>query len=127
MLLQTQHLSKAFGGVYALRDIGFSIREGEIHGLVGENGAGKSTLIKLLTGVYQMQEGAVLWEAPPVAAWKTPTGAWNTPPGWAGWTGVPCAAGSRKRRTAWASLWTFGKRRQSSPRPSERSWRSSGP
>ena len=67
MLLQTQHLSKAFGGVYALRDIDFSIRGGEIHGLVGENGAGKSTLIKLLTGVYQMQEGAVLWEDTPVS------------------------------------------------------------
>ena len=62
MLLQTQHVSKAFNGVYALRNVGFSIKAGEIHGLVGENGAGKSTLIKLLTGVYQMQEGTILWD-----------------------------------------------------------------
>ena len=67
MLLQTEHVSKAFNGIYALRDIDFSLEAGEIHGLVGENGAGKSTLIKLLTGVYQMQEGTVLWDAKPVS------------------------------------------------------------
>ena len=67
MLLQTEHVSKAFNGIYALRDIDFSLEAGEIHGLVGENGAGKSTLIKLLTGVYQMQEGAVLWDGKPVS------------------------------------------------------------
>ena len=52
MLLQTEHVSKEFNGIYALRDINFQLDAGEIHGLVGENGAGKSTLIKLLTGVY---------------------------------------------------------------------------
>lgn len=62
MLLRTEHISKEFNGIYALRDINFSMEAGEIHGLVGENGAGKSTLIKLLTGVYQMQEGTVLWD-----------------------------------------------------------------
>ena len=62
MLLRTEHISKQFNGIYALRDINFSLEAGEIHGLVGENGAGKSTLIKLLTGVYQMQEGTVLWD-----------------------------------------------------------------
>ena len=62
MLLQTEHISKQFNGIYALRDINFSLKAGEIHGLVGENGAGKSTLIKLLTGVYRMQEGTVLWD-----------------------------------------------------------------
>lgn len=67
MLLQIQHISKQFNGIYALRDINMSLRAGEIHGLVGENGAGKSTLIKLLTGVYQMQEGTVLWDGRPVS------------------------------------------------------------
>ena len=52
MLLQTRHLSKQFNGIYALKDIGFRLEAGEVHGLVGENGAGKSTLIKILTGVY---------------------------------------------------------------------------
>lgn len=66
MLLQTEHVSKEFGGVYALRDISLELRPGEIHGLVGENGAGKSTLIKLLTGVYRLREGRLLWDGKPV-------------------------------------------------------------
>ena len=67
MLLKTEHVSKAFDGVYALRDVSLELRPGEIHGLVGENGAGKSTLIKLLTGVYRLREGRVLWEGRPVS------------------------------------------------------------
>ena len=66
MLLQTEHVSKAFGGVYALRDVNLSLSAGEIRGLVGENGAGKSTLIKLLTGVYPLREGRILWDGQPV-------------------------------------------------------------
>lgn len=66
MLLQTEHVSKEFNGIYALRDINFQLDAGEIHGLVGENGAGKSTLIKLLTGVYQLREGRLLWNGEPV-------------------------------------------------------------
>lgn len=66
MLLQTQHISKQFSGIYALCDINFSLEAGEIHGLVGENGAGKSTLIKILTGVYSLDEGAILWNDQPV-------------------------------------------------------------
>ena len=61
MLLATEHVSKQFNGVYALKDINFQLEPGEIHGLVGENGAGKSTLIKLLTGVYALDEGRILW------------------------------------------------------------------
>ncbi len=61
MLLQTKHVSKQFNGIYALKDIHFELDAGEIHGLVGENGAGKSTLIKLLTGVYHLDEGEILW------------------------------------------------------------------
>jgi ribose transport system ATP-binding protein len=45
--------------MYALNDINFSIKKGEIHGLVGENGAGKSTLIKILTGVYSLAKGEI--------------------------------------------------------------------
>ncbi len=62
MLLETKKLCKHFGGVYALQDIDFAIREGEILGLVGENGAGKSTLIKILTGVYHPDSGGISWE-----------------------------------------------------------------
>jgi len=47
----------SFPGVRALNNVNFSLRRGEIHALMGENGAGKSTLIKVLTGVYIMDEG----------------------------------------------------------------------
>jgi len=60
MIIETRNLSKKFGTMYALNDVNFSVRKGEIHGLVGENGAGKSTLIKILTGVYHLTSGEVL-------------------------------------------------------------------
>jgi ABC-type sugar transport system ATPase subunit len=44
-------ISKSFGGVAALREVDFELREGEVHGLVGENGAGKSTMMKIIAGV----------------------------------------------------------------------------
>ena len=50
-------VSKTFGGVHALRDVDFSLMEGEIHGLVGENGAGKSTMMKIIAGVHHGFEG----------------------------------------------------------------------
>ena len=61
-LLIFQDIHKAFGGVHALRGISFAIREGEIHGLVGENGAGKSTLIKIATGVQHPDKGNILFD-----------------------------------------------------------------
>lgn len=62
MLLRTSGVTKKFGNMYALKGIDFDIKAGEIHGLVGENGAGKSTLIKILTGVYHLDEGSILWQ-----------------------------------------------------------------
>jgi ABC-type sugar transport system ATPase subunit len=48
--------------VLALSGVDFSLRRGEIHGLMGENGAGKSTLIKVLTGLYQKDAGDIYIE-----------------------------------------------------------------
>ena len=54
-----KNISKSFPGVRALQHVDFRLCEGEIHALMGENGAGKSTLIKVLTGVYDKDEGEI--------------------------------------------------------------------
>lgn len=51
-ILEMKNITKEFPGVKALSDVSFSVKEGEIHCLVGENGAGKSTLMKVLSGVH---------------------------------------------------------------------------
>lgn len=65
--LQADGVSKRFAGVHALTDVSFSVEAGSIHALVGENGAGKSTLIKVLTGVYQPDDGRLLYLGEPVS------------------------------------------------------------
>lgn len=60
-ILSMQHITKIYdNGFMANKDITFSIRKGEIHGLVGENGAGKSTLMKVLFGQETAEEGRIL-------------------------------------------------------------------
>jgi galactofuranose transport system ATP-binding protein len=61
-ILSMQRLSKSFPGVHALDKVDFSLDKGEIRALMGENGAGKSTLIKLMTAVYERDEGLILLE-----------------------------------------------------------------
>jgi len=51
-LLEMRDITKTFPGVRALDNVNFTVKEGEIHALVGENGAGKSTLMKVLSGIY---------------------------------------------------------------------------
>jgi monosaccharide-transporting ATPase len=59
-------VSKQFPGVKALSDVDFRLFPGEVHALLGENGAGKSTLIKVLTGVYDIDQGDIVLDGAPV-------------------------------------------------------------
>ena len=59
VVLTMRGIYKEFPGVKALQNVDFTLREGEIHALMGENGAGKSTLVKVLTGVYIKDAGEI--------------------------------------------------------------------
>jgi len=60
-LLEVDKISKRFGGLQAVRNMSFTVREGEILGLIGPNGAGKSTLFNLINGVYAPDTGRVVF------------------------------------------------------------------
>jgi galactofuranose transport system ATP-binding protein len=61
-VFEARSISKRFAAVQALDDVSMSLAPGEVRALVGENGAGKSTLIKIMTGVYSLDEGELLYE-----------------------------------------------------------------
>lgn len=60
-LLSATDLSRSFGGVHAVRNMGIEVQEGSITGLIGPNGAGKSTLFNLLSGVIRPHSGTVVY------------------------------------------------------------------
>ena len=77
-VLEMRNIHKSFPGVRALQAVDFTLCEGEIHALMGENGAGKSTLIKVLTGVYEKDEGEIYLKGlDKAAAIKSPKDAQN--------------------------------------------------
>ncbi|MEP7180998.1 MAG: ABC transporter ATP-binding protein [Betaproteobacteria bacterium] len=69
-LLKTQGISKRFGGVQALSDVGFTINHGEIYGLIGPNGAGKTSLFNVLTGIYTPDSGEFTFDGLPLIGLK---------------------------------------------------------
>ena len=66
VLLEMRGVSKSFGATRALEGVGLSVDGGEVHALIGENGAGKSTLIKTISGIWEPDEGEIIWKGRPV-------------------------------------------------------------
>src|ERR1700730_8395234 len=64
-ILSLSGISKRFPGVRALHNVSLELRAGEVTALIGENGAGKSTLVKILTGIYQPDEGEIIVSGAP--------------------------------------------------------------
>jgi branched-chain amino acid transport system ATP-binding protein len=69
-LLSARGISKRFGGVQALADVGFTINHGEIYGLIGPNGAGKTSLFNVLTGIYAPDGGEFVFDGLPLLGLK---------------------------------------------------------
>lgn len=61
-LLELRHVTLRFGGVTAVRDVSFSVEEGEVFALVGPNGAGKSTIFNMISRFYTPAEGDILFQ-----------------------------------------------------------------
>ena len=59
VLMEMKNITLKFGGVTAIKDISFDIREGEIRAIIGPNGAGKSSMLNVISGFYHPQEGEV--------------------------------------------------------------------
>ena len=62
VMLELWHVTKRFGGLTAAGDVSFKIKKGEIYALIGPNGAGKTTIFNLITGVYALTEGRVIFD-----------------------------------------------------------------
>lgn len=72
-ILETQNLSKIFGGVVAVNDVNFSVYEGMVNGLIGPNGAGKTTLFNQITGMDKPSRGKIIFDGKDITglpAWK---------------------------------------------------------
>src|SRR4051794_21203731 len=69
-ILEVDNVTIRFGGVTALDQVNFDIKEGEILGLIGPNGAGKTTCFNVMTGVYQATSGQIRFDGAPLAKRK---------------------------------------------------------
>ena len=69
--LQVNGITKRFGGLVAVDEVSFEVEKGEIISIIGPNGAGKTTVFNILTGVYHIEEGEILFEGKPIQN-KTP-------------------------------------------------------
>lgn len=70
LILETNDLTKRFGSLVANDSIDFSVEDGEIHGLIGPNGSGKSTFFNTVTGLYEPDEGTVVFDGTDITGWQ---------------------------------------------------------
>ena len=68
-IITVERLGKTFGGLKALNSVGFSIKQGEIYGIIGPNGSGKTTLINCITGFIRPNEGRVFFKGKEITGW----------------------------------------------------------
>ncbi len=68
-ILSVQGISKSYGGLQALADVGFDVARGEIFGIIGPNGSGKTTLINCITGFSKPESGKVSFEGKDITGW----------------------------------------------------------
>jgi branched-chain amino acid transport system ATP-binding protein len=67
-ILVAERVSRNFGGIRAIEDLSFALKQGEIVALIGPNGAGKTTLVNLLTGVLRPSSGSIRFQGEDVTA-----------------------------------------------------------
>ena len=70
-MLELRDLTRRFGGLLAIDQVGMQVEEGEFHGVIGPNGAGKTTLLNLITGYLRPSSGNILLDGKPIAG-ETP-------------------------------------------------------
>lgn len=90
-LLSLKGITKVFPGVRALENVQLDLWPGKVTALIGENGAGKSTLVKVMTGIYQPEEGEILYKAIPI---QLPTRSQRTRSGSPPFIRKPCCSTS---------------------------------
>jgi branched-chain amino acid transport system ATP-binding protein len=70
-ILEVIELSHNFGGLRALNDFSLRLAPGELVGLIGPNGAGKTTVFNLITGVFRLSQGRILFQGEDISAWRS--------------------------------------------------------
>lgn len=64
--LDVKNITKRFGGIVAVDNVSFHVEQGEIVSIIGPNGAGKTTIFNMLTGVYKIDEGEIVFDGKPI-------------------------------------------------------------
>ena len=66
VLLKVDNITKRFGGIVAVDHVSCTVRKGEVVSIIGPNGAGKTTVFNMLTGVYEVDEGEIIFNGNPI-------------------------------------------------------------